>query len=230
MATTVRIPSVTVEGATVGEALDNLEAAFPGLKGCLRDEQASIAPFVSVFVDGEDVRRLDGLNTPLNGADLSIVPAAAGGFHRSALLRKAVRAARKAGGGYVATAAVDHITGQTAQQRPLDGTRLKLASSGATGNAKTVGDRWEIARDVGVGRGKVSPVGRDQRRLDGLHDHLARHVLLGGQLGDGSYEFTLHACGAASSVAQARADGVPRRAVRYNKRSGGHPPTSRWRR
>ena len=33
MATTVRIPSVTVEGATVGEALDNLEAAYPGLKG-----------------------------------------------------------------------------------------------------------------------------------------------------------------------------------------------------
>src|SRR5919201_325399 len=74
MTTTVRIPSVTVEGATVGEALDNFEAAYPGLKGCLRDEQGSIAPYVSVFVDGEDVRRLDGLNTPVDGADLYIVP------------------------------------------------------------------------------------------------------------------------------------------------------------
>jgi molybdopterin synthase sulfur carrier subunit len=84
MTRTVRIPCLTVEGATVGEALDNLEAAYPGLKGCLRDEQGSIAPFVSVFVDGKDVRRLDGLNTPVDGADLSIVPAAAGGLHRSA--------------------------------------------------------------------------------------------------------------------------------------------------
>src|SRR5919202_2756132 len=84
MTTTVRIPSVTVEGATVGEALDNFEAAYPGLKGCLRDEQGSIAPCVSVFVDGEDVRRLDGLNTPVDGADLAIVPAAAGDLHRSA--------------------------------------------------------------------------------------------------------------------------------------------------
>ena len=89
MATTVRIPSalrastggqarVAVEGATVGEALDNLEAAYPGLKGRLRDEQGSIARFINVFVGGEDVRLLDGLNTTLDGAELSIVPARAG--------------------------------------------------------------------------------------------------------------------------------------------------------
>ena len=90
MATTVRIPSalrastggqarVAVEGATVGEALDNLEATYPGLKDRLRDEHGTIARFINVFVGGEDVRLLDGLNTTLDGAELSIVPAVAGG-------------------------------------------------------------------------------------------------------------------------------------------------------
>src|SRR5437764_15121892 len=90
MATTVRIPSalrattggqarVAVEGVTVGEALVNLEAAYPGLQGRLRDEHGTIARFINVFVGGEDVRLLDGLNTPLDGAELSIVPAVAGG-------------------------------------------------------------------------------------------------------------------------------------------------------
>lgn len=90
MATTVRIPSalrsttggqarVSVEGATVRDALDNLETAYPTLKGRLRDDSGSIARFINVFVGGEDVRLLDGLNTPLDGAELSIVPAVAGG-------------------------------------------------------------------------------------------------------------------------------------------------------
>ena len=91
MATTVRIPStlrsttggqarVTVEGATVGEALNNLEAAYPALQGRLRDEDGGIARFVNLFVGGEDVRLLDGLGTPLDGGgELSIVPAVAGG-------------------------------------------------------------------------------------------------------------------------------------------------------
>ena len=90
MATTVRIPSalrattggqgrVTIEGGTVAEALDNLETTYPGLKGRLRDDQGTVARFVNIFVGGEDVRLLDGLNTPLDGAELSIVPAVAGG-------------------------------------------------------------------------------------------------------------------------------------------------------
>lgn len=90
MATTVRIPSalrastdgqarVTVEGNTVGEALDSLEATYPALRGRLRDDQGTVARFVNLFVGGEDVRLLDGLGTPINGAELSIVPAVAGG-------------------------------------------------------------------------------------------------------------------------------------------------------
>ena len=90
MASTVRIPSalrastggqarVTVEGATVGDALDNLESTYPALQGRLRDEQGGIARFVNLFVGGEDVRLLSGLSTPLDGHELSIVPAVAGG-------------------------------------------------------------------------------------------------------------------------------------------------------
>lgn len=90
MSTTIRIPSalrattggqarVAVEGTTVGEALDNLEAAYPGLQGRLRDDQGGVARFINLFVGGEDVRLLDGLDTTLDGAELSIVPAVAGG-------------------------------------------------------------------------------------------------------------------------------------------------------
>ncbi len=88
--TSVRVPSalrsliggqsrVTVEGNTVGEALDNLEAQYPALHGRLRADDGNLARFVNIFVGGEDVRLLDGLNTPLDGAELSIVPAVAGG-------------------------------------------------------------------------------------------------------------------------------------------------------
>ena len=90
MATTVRIPSalravtggqtrVVVEGDTVADALDNLETAYPGLRGRLRDDSGAVARFINLFVGGEDVRLLEGLGTPLNGAELSIVPAVAGG-------------------------------------------------------------------------------------------------------------------------------------------------------
>ena len=90
MTTTVRIPSalrasvdgqarVSVEGATVAEALDSLETAYPALRGRLRDEHGTVARFVNLFVGGEDVRLLDGVETALDGAELSIVPAVAGG-------------------------------------------------------------------------------------------------------------------------------------------------------
>lgn len=88
--TSIRIPSalrsatggqarVTVEGATVADALDNLEREYPALKGRLRDDNGAITRFINLFVGGEDVRLLDGLATPLDGAELSIVPAVAGG-------------------------------------------------------------------------------------------------------------------------------------------------------
>jgi molybdopterin synthase sulfur carrier subunit len=91
MSVTVRIPTqlrsltggqgeVTVEGATVGEALKALDAAHPGIGERLFDEAGELRRFVNVFLSDEDVRFLQGLQTPLSdGQVLSIVPAVAGG-------------------------------------------------------------------------------------------------------------------------------------------------------
>ncbi len=71
---------VAVDGSTVGEALKALDAAHPGFAGRLFDDNGQLRRFVNVFLADEDVRFLDGLNTPVtDGQTLSIVPAVAGG-------------------------------------------------------------------------------------------------------------------------------------------------------
>jgi len=91
MSVTVRVPTtlrpisggasqVVVEGSTVGEVLANLEAAHPGFRERLFDEDGSLRRFVNVFVADDDVRFLNGLDTPVpEGETVSIVPAVAGG-------------------------------------------------------------------------------------------------------------------------------------------------------
>jgi molybdopterin synthase sulfur carrier subunit len=71
---------VSVEGATVGDVLKALDAAHPGFGERLFDEQGQVRRFVNVFVADEDVRFLQGLETPVaEGQTVSIVPAVAGG-------------------------------------------------------------------------------------------------------------------------------------------------------
>jgi sulfur-carrier protein len=71
---------VTVEGSTVGEVLKGLDAAHPGFGERLFDDAGALRRFVNVFLDDEDVRFLDGLDTPVGEKQtLSIVPAVAGG-------------------------------------------------------------------------------------------------------------------------------------------------------
>jgi sulfur-carrier protein len=71
---------VTVDGATVGEALKALDVAHPGFGERLFDDAGQLRRFVNVFLADEDVRFLDGLATPIApGQTLSIVPAVAGG-------------------------------------------------------------------------------------------------------------------------------------------------------
>jgi sulfur-carrier protein len=71
---------LSVEGTTVGEVLKALDAAHPGFADRLFDESGGLRRFVNVFLAEEDVRFLDGLNTPVaEGQTLSIVPAVAGG-------------------------------------------------------------------------------------------------------------------------------------------------------
>jgi molybdopterin converting factor small subunit len=69
-----------IEGSTVGEVLKGLDAAHAGFAERIFDEDGGLRRFVNVFLDEEDVRFLDGLSTPVTGAQtISIVPAVAGG-------------------------------------------------------------------------------------------------------------------------------------------------------
>jgi molybdopterin converting factor small subunit len=70
---------VVADGDTVRELLDDLTARFPNLRERIY-ENGGIAPFVNVYVDGEDVRTREGLETPLEGGQTVILlPAMAGG-------------------------------------------------------------------------------------------------------------------------------------------------------
>ena len=91
MAIKVRIPEVlrkltggadevTLEASTIKEMIDNLEQKHPGVKGRICDENGNVRRFVNVYVNEEDIRFLENLETKLDaGADVSIVPAVAGG-------------------------------------------------------------------------------------------------------------------------------------------------------
>jgi sulfur-carrier protein len=88
--TAVRIPptlrgevggarQVEADGATVRELLDDLAARYPAL-GAQLLENGDVAPFVNVYLGGEDVRTLDGLDTAVAaGQTLILLPAMAGG-------------------------------------------------------------------------------------------------------------------------------------------------------
>lgn len=72
---------VEVDGATVGEALDNLEARYPGFRERLYDADGNLRQFINVFHNDQDVRFGEGLGTPIQSGDsVSIVPAVAGGL------------------------------------------------------------------------------------------------------------------------------------------------------
>jgi molybdopterin converting factor small subunit len=72
--------AVRVEGATVAELITALEEQHPGLRFNLCDETGELRPFVNVYVNGENVRYLQGLATPVPvGARVHILPSVAGG-------------------------------------------------------------------------------------------------------------------------------------------------------
>ena len=72
--------NVEVEGATVGELLDALEADHPGFKTRLLDDDGNLQRFMNVFVDDDDIRFLQGLDTKVaDGATVTIMQAVAGG-------------------------------------------------------------------------------------------------------------------------------------------------------
>lgn len=72
--------SVRVEGDTVGSILRELAVAYPGLSGQVLTEDGSLHRFVNVYLDDDDVRYLDQLDTKVeSGSVISILPAVAGG-------------------------------------------------------------------------------------------------------------------------------------------------------
>jgi molybdopterin synthase sulfur carrier subunit len=71
---------VSVEGATLSEVLESLDTSFPGIKGRVLDDSGELRRFVNVYVDNDDVRFAEGLQTSIkDGGQVSIIPAVAGG-------------------------------------------------------------------------------------------------------------------------------------------------------
>ncbi len=71
---------IKAKGRTVGEVIQWLTETYPGLKERLRDEQGGVRRFINIYVNNEDIRFIQNLETPLKDGDqLSIIPAIAGG-------------------------------------------------------------------------------------------------------------------------------------------------------
>ncbi len=91
MSASVRIPTilrtytggaaeVAADGATLQDVLDSLDAQYAGIAARVLDDNGALRRFVNVYVNDDDVRFLDGLATPIaDGANISIIPAVAGG-------------------------------------------------------------------------------------------------------------------------------------------------------
>ncbi|HWH09950.1 MAG TPA: ubiquitin-like small modifier protein 1 [Solirubrobacteraceae bacterium] len=91
MSVTVKIPTqlrssaggaaeASVEGETVAKVLDGLYAQFAELRERIAEGDGSLRRFVNVYVGGEDIRFLAGLETPVaDGGEITILPAVAGG-------------------------------------------------------------------------------------------------------------------------------------------------------
>jgi molybdopterin synthase sulfur carrier subunit len=76
--------TVPVEGNSIAELLDDLDKNHPGLKGRICEDDGSVRRFVNVYVNGDDIRFLDNLASPVkDGDEVSIVPAIAGGTRSS---------------------------------------------------------------------------------------------------------------------------------------------------
>ncbi|MEU0094764.1 MoaD/ThiS family protein [Kribbella sp. NPDC006257] len=91
MSVSVRVPTilrpytqgaseVSVEGSTLSEVLESLDTSYPGIKGRVLDESGELRRFVNIYVDNDDVRFSEGLQTSIkDGGQVSIIPAVAGG-------------------------------------------------------------------------------------------------------------------------------------------------------
>ena len=71
---------MTVEAATIGDAIGELQTKYPGIRERLVDESGEVRRFVNIYVNEEDIRFLQNKETPIkDGDEVSIIPAIAGG-------------------------------------------------------------------------------------------------------------------------------------------------------
>ena len=78
--------SVTASGGTVAAVVQDIEGRHPGLKERICDDAGKVRRFVNLYVNGEDIRFLSSLDTPVKeGDEISIVPAIAGGSTSASL-------------------------------------------------------------------------------------------------------------------------------------------------
>ncbi len=72
--------TVTVSAGTVVTLVEELEQQYPGIKKSLCDDAGELRRFVNIYVNEEDIRFLEGKDTPIKDGDaVSVVPAIAGG-------------------------------------------------------------------------------------------------------------------------------------------------------
>jgi sulfur-carrier protein len=72
--------TVTSEGSTIGEVVEDLAARYPGLSGQIVTPEGALHKFVNVYLNDDDIRYLDKLDTKVGDGDtISILPAVAGG-------------------------------------------------------------------------------------------------------------------------------------------------------
>ncbi len=71
---------VSVDGTDITTLVDSLDSKYPGIKKRILDDSGEIRRFINIYVNDEDIRFLEGLNTTINEqAEISIVPAVSGG-------------------------------------------------------------------------------------------------------------------------------------------------------
>ena len=74
------LTEVPVSGKTVGEAMESLLTCFPAMRPHLTDHAGKLRPFVNLFLASQNIKDLQGLDTPLEPEDiLNLIPSIAGG-------------------------------------------------------------------------------------------------------------------------------------------------------
>ena len=77
---TAGVDEVTASGASVRAVIEDLESRHPGMRERLLDDKGELRRFVNIYLNGDDIRFLEQLDSKVkDGDDISIVPAIAGG-------------------------------------------------------------------------------------------------------------------------------------------------------